>query len=294
MMWWAWLVAAVIALPLVYLGWRRGAVRMLLDWVGMVLLCGAIWSYLQSRFWLAGGMAALAFALLLVRVCLYFRREESPLVSRWSHRLYRYGNSSLGAGLGVVSAALICLGVALVGASILQKDKLQRVTKSAEQDAPPPDEPSPPAQQIARACQTLANISNRGVLQHLPYLDDYGREVVATVEILNADEAQMRWLYHKHAMGSLVDKETLLRVMDDEEYVKLLSSAGTGNPAAIRKLKAHPKTHEILAAQRVQEFVKTTRPSSLLEELKQWPGPAAASQPAPELDGEPASHPAGP
>lgn len=294
MTWLAGIVAGLIALPLVYFGWRRGATRMVLDWIVLALLGGALWCYLQSSPWLAGGLAGAAFVVVLVRCYCYFMQEEHPPASNWRHRLIRYGNGSLGAAIGVVSAALICIAVALLGASLTQKNKLARVVKSGETGAPPEQEASPVVTHIADACQALANISNRGVLQHLPYLDEYGREVAATVEILNADEAQMRWLYHRHAMGSLVDTETLTRAMDDKAYVDLLSAAARGNPAAIRELKTHPMTQEILGAPRVQEFVKTTRPSTLLAELDEWPGPEAASQPASQPAWPPTTQPSSP
>jgi len=271
-------IALLVAAWMTWRGYRRGATGTLAAWLPFIAL-GAV---LTIGFWAAflaidhlaficvasllAGVAALALCHRLVR------RGLSP-----AHGSSQRGgpcallsalNRFSGAFLGLFAAAFILVALSLLGSAVSLACTLG--SRHADGAAVPPPRW---VESLGRACCTVADFATFGVLDSVPKLGDYAREVAALVKLLSAPRAKLEWLARKRGFVRLAELPEVQAALLDDAYTRLVARAGRGNAFAIQRLARHPTTRRLLACAQVRRLAANLSPSELVRELAAAPSP---------------------
>jgi len=288
--------AAVFTLWMAWRGYRRGAARALLGWLPafaavVVLLVAARVAFqwpthlaLVSVAGVVAGIGMFVAVALVVRSkarAIDARRSAAPADTRRSP--WRGADRVLGAVLGVVNAAALCLGVACVVSLAL-------FAVSFAADPPPAaDRPEPRPEWVGalgQTCSDLAHLADVGVLRHVPGLRTYGREVKALVTVLNAPRDQLDRLAEERSFADLVAVPAVQKALTDDEYLALVNEARDGNLSGLSRLARDPITTGLFECPEFRAVIKGLKPSLLAADLERIAADGADKEPTPEAHAE--------
>lgn len=269
------LLAALFTVLMVRRGCRRGALATLVGWTPPALSVGAmalvVWcstlplSVTIACAVIAAGVTLIvsAFTTRTVR-----RRLATPCLEHaprsTSARWLRRGDSVAGGALALLCSAVTCLGIACLGSTLAFAFSVHTQDADKKMTA---DNPPHWITALRHSCRTLAEVSDLAVLQHVPRLGDYGREVRALVTILNAPPDRLDRLANKHGLQRLLDLPEVKAAIADEHYVGLYQRLREGNLAVVAELLDSPVTHQLVACPQLRDAARSLTPSKLAGEL---------------------------
>ncbi len=169
-------------------GYRRGAAGTLLGWLpflaaGVVLVLGLWLAWVAIAYFVLLATVALIAAVATLVLCFWVIRsarrraalhpQDSPPSGRFRSSL-RTLNSLLGAALGLLAASILSLSLALLGSTVPFAYSL-----AALRDGAPEAPAATPAwaARLGRACAAAADVATLGLLDHVPRLGAYTREL---------------------------------------------------------------------------------------------------------------------
>jgi hypothetical protein len=259
-------------------GFRRGAFSTFLGWLPtlgavIVLLSAMRAAWSQPEYFgsicALGGIAATALFVagtLIVRRRLHSLKEQRLAAPAAKSRdIRRLADQVAGSALGVIHAALICLGIACLGSALSFTVSLRSEAAGREEEA---DQSHRWAGTFRRACGQVADIANFGVLQHVPGIRKSSRELRALIIILNAPQDKLRRVADKRGLMELRDIPVVRKALDDEEYTDLIADIGKGNLAGLPRLAKSPITRELLECPEIQALAADLKPSQLVADLE--------------------------
>ena len=270
------LLAGAFASFMTWRGYRRGALDTVASWLPslatLLVLVALFWrepEHLSQRLAVSAIVAAAVFVLatLAVRtVRARFQREDHPdeepvRTRRW----HWWCNHIAGAGLGLLWSATICLGVACV-ISILPF--ALSVRASADQQADREETPLW-VRSLSETARSLADVSERAVLGHVPRLREYGHEVRAVVTILNAPPEDLKLLAKRHGISDLEELPVVQRALKDQNYAEKFLQLKEGDVGVVSTLIDSSITRDLISCPEIRELTKTLTPSALADDLKQ-------------------------
>ncbi len=269
----------LLAAWMAWRGWLRGATGTLAAWfpvlaLSAILLLG-LWlalSHLAHLFLISAITLALATAALIA--CLLLRRhwrlrvaarasscpDPQPAI-RNPKSLLAFANRLGGALLGLIAAALLSLALACL-ASAIPFALSARSAPGGELAAPPRW-----AEQLGRACAAVADLTTFGLLDHVPCLATYARDVRALVIILNAPRERLVRLARTHGFAGLADLPEVHDALADEVYLDLLDRLGNGDLGALQAIARHEATRRLLACPQVREVTRRLTLAQLAQDL---------------------------
>ncbi|MBM4040733.1 MAG: hypothetical protein FJ290_19690 [Planctomycetes bacterium] len=264
-------------------GYRRGAAGTLLGWLpfvaaGAVLVLGLWLAWVAITYFVLLATVALLAAVATLILCFWAIRSarrraapragDSPPYGRFRSSL-RALNRLLGAALGLLAASILSLSLALLGSTVSFAYSLASLRQST------PEAPAAtPAWvgRLGRACAAAADVATFGVLDHVPRLGAYARELRALVTILNAPPDRLRRLAEKHGLTTLAGLPEVQAALNDQAYLDLVVRVAEGRLTAIKSLAAHPTTRALLASPHLRRLTATLTPSELARDLAPHPG----------------------
>ena len=266
---------AILGVWAVWRGFRRGALSTFLGWLptlgAVLILVSAIraaWSH-PAYFdfvCVSGGIAALGLFIagtLAVRRRLRVLKERRLAASAEESRsIRRTADRFGGAALGIIHAALICLGIACIGSALSFT-----VSLGGERGERAGQSPSWAAA-FRRACGQAADIANFGVLQYIPGIRESSREFRALIVVLNAPKEKLRLVADKHGIARLRHIPVIRKAASDDEYMALITDIAEGNRAGLRRLAKSPITRELLDCPEVRELASKLKPSQLAADIE--------------------------
>ena len=280
-------LALLFAAWMAWRGYRRGAARTALGWLpfvaaGVVLVLGLWLAWVAITYFVLLATVALLAAVATLAVCFWMirsaRRRAAPRPGDSSppgrfRSSMRTLNRLLGAALGLLAASLLSLSVALLGSTVPLAYSL-----AALRDGTPEAPAAVPAwaDGLGRACAAVADLASFGILDHVPRLGAYTRELRALVVILSAPPDKLKRLADKHGLTGLADLPEVRAALSDEAYLDLVVRVGQGRLTALRPLAEHPTTRALLASPRLRRLTATLTPSELARDLAPAPAPAAS------------------
>ena len=288
--------AAAVTLVLLFAAWmawrgyRRGAVGTVLGWLpflaaGLVLLLGLWLAWLAITYFVLLATVALLAAVATLVVCFWVIRsakrraapypEDSSPPGRFRSSLLTL-NRFLGAALGLIAASILSLSLALLGSTVPLAYSL-----AALRDGTPEAPAAVPAWagRLGRACAAVADVATFGILDHVPRLGAYSRELRALILILSAPPDKLKRLADKHGLTNLADLPEVQAALNDDAYLDLIIRVGQGRLAVLRSLAAHPTTRALLASPHLQRLTATLTPSELARDLVPTPAPPPHGEP---------------
>ena len=273
----ALLLAVLLAAWMGWRGYRRGALGTVMGWVpfvaaGVVLVLGLWVAWLIVTFFVLLCTVALLSAIATLIICFWAVRSakrhaaasppERPGGARFRavlRSLNRFG----GAALGLVAASLLVLLIACLTSTLPFA-----YTLSSAPDGPSASAGAPRwVDDLSRACCTVADVASFGMLDHLPKLGAYAREVRALVAILNAPRDKLRRLADRRGLTALAELPEVKAALADEAYILLLARVAERDLTALRPLAESAATRRILACPQVQAVAAHLRPSELARDL---------------------------
>jgi hypothetical protein len=276
------LIAASLAAWLAWLGWRRGALAMLLGLIPPALAGGVLLATLRTacanpnRFGSICllGLAAALVTLLASAALLRAVRRRLDTGREGSARARRLlacvlcCNRIAGAALGVFYAAVLCLALACLGSTIpFAFSVAGRSPLDADILAPPPKWVTT----LGRACCKMADVAHFTILDHVPQVGAYSREVRALVRLLNAPREKLCQLAKQRGWTELGEVPEVQEALLSKPYVRLVDRAARGDLTAIPLLADSPTTRKLLNSPQVRQLTTGLTPSELLRDLDQPP-----------------------
>lgn len=272
------ILATVLGVWAAWRGFRRGAFGTFLGWLptlaAVLVLLSAIrvaWSqpaYFDSVC-VAGGIVAAALFIagtLIVRRRLRLLKEQrlaGPAVK--SRTIRRLADQLAGSVLGVIHAALICLGIACIGSALSFAVSLPAEPAArGEQAGQSPGW----AGALRRACGQAADIANFGILQHVPGIRESSRELRALITVLNAPQDKLRRVADKRGVTRLRDIPVIRKALKNEDYMGLVADIGKGNLSGLPRLAKSPITRELFECPEIRELAASLKPSQLVADLE--------------------------
>ena len=261
--------AGALTVWMAWRGYRRGAVATLLAWlpalVSVCVLLPMAWVPWELPGYLllvcaAGCTAALAYAATFLIV-----RRRRPEPSAGEPRRLTGGNQIVGAALGTVYAAVLCLGLACVVSAVSFG-----LVLSAE-DAAAPIRPGGWRARAREACFQMADLAHLGVLRYVPVIRTASRELRALVVILNAPPKRLAVLAEKRGLTRLAELPAMKEALSDRHYLDLIAGVGRGDVSALPELARSPITRRILACPEIRRLTRLLRPSDLVRDLERVP-----------------------
>lgn len=268
------LLAGAFAVFMTWRGYRRGALATVASWLPslatLLVLITLFWrepEHLSRRLAVSAIAAAAVFVLatLAVRVVrARFQNDDADQKPEGSRRWHWWCNHVAGAGLGLLWSATICLGVACV-ISILPF--ALSVQASADQQA---DQEETPlwVRSLSETARSLADVSERAVLGHVPKLREYGHEVRALVTILNAPPDELKLLARRHGISDLEELPVVQRALKDQQYAEQFLQLKEGDVGVVSTLIDSSITRDLISCPEIRELTKTLTPSELADDLK--------------------------
>lgn len=260
-------LAAALGAWMAWRGWRRGVIATVIGWLSAMVLMGGVLAALRlaclapAHFMLIAVTGCVAAAVLSAATALAIHRRRA----RVRHRARPVGalNRAIGALVGVVYAAMLCLGLACVGSAAsfaiaVDDPTVQRRPTASDQDW---------AALLRKASRQLADVANIGVLRHVPGIAEYSREAHAMVTILNTPRERLARLAEERGFTSLLEVPEVRAAIDDHEYMKMVARAGRGNLSDISKLARSETTKALFRCKEIRELARTVRPSDLVKDL---------------------------
>jgi len=266
-------------------GWRRGGLRTLLGWLplmaaGAVLIIGLWLAWVAITYFIALATVALVATVATLIVCFWAIRSARRHSDRhgpqhflhhhpssFRNPQFRLLNRLLGALLGLGSAAMLSLLLATVGSTIPLAYALAP-NGAAGATAPTPRW----VEGLGRACTAVADVASFGILDHVPRLGAYARELRALVRLLNAPRDKLQRLAERQGLAGLADLPEVQAALSDPAYLDLIDRAAHGSLPALKALTQSPTTRALLDAPQVRHFTSTLTPSLLARELDPGPG----------------------
>ncbi|HUT33016.1 MAG TPA: hypothetical protein VNE39_06025 [Planctomycetota bacterium] len=286
-------LAVVFAAWMAWRGCRHGATGTVLGWLpflaaGVVLVVGLWLAWLAITCFVLLATVALVAAVATLVLCFWVtrsarraapphrdERHESGRFRSSLRALDRFG----GALLGLVAASVLCLAAATIGSAVPLAYSL-----GTAQPCDSDRSAALPAwvEGLSRACCAVADVATVGVLDHIPRLGAYAREVRALVVILNAPAHKLKLLAEKRGLTTLTDLPEVQAALADDAYLDLMVRVGSGDLSALRPLAEHPTTRGLLRCPEVRQFTSTLTPSVLARDLAG--DSAAPPSPAPQAE----------
>lgn len=272
----ALLLAGSFAIFMTWRGYRRGALATVAGWlpslatllVLILVLCRE--PERLSRTLLTAVLAATAVffvVTLMVRtVRVRLRSGEEPISEDAGSRCCSWWcNHLVGAGLGLLWSATICLGVTCL-VSLLPFAHSLLAQASADPEAPEKETPLW-VTSLSQTARTLAAASERAVLGHVPLLREYGQEVRAVVTILNAPPQDLKRVARLHGITQLEDLPVVQTALDDKHYAELFLKLKEGDVRVVSELIDSSITRDLISCPEIRELTRTLTPSTLASDL---------------------------
>jgi len=271
-------LAASLGVWAAWRGFRRGAFTTFLGWLptlgAVLVLLSAIraaWSQ-PEHFGSVCALGGIAAAALFIASTLAVRRRLRSLKERRlaipavkSRNIRRLADQLAGSALGVIHAALICLGIACLGSALSFTVSLRAEPAGRGE----PTHPSPGwAGTLRAACGQVADIANFGVLQHIPGIRESSRELRALIIVLNAPPDKLRRVADKRGFTRLRHTPAVRKALNDEEYMNLIADIGKGDLAGLPRLAKSPITRELLRCPEIRALAANLKPSQLAADLE--------------------------
>lgn len=270
------LLAGAFAVFMTWRGYRRGALDTVASWLPslatLLVLVTLFWrepEHLSRRLIVSAIAAAVVFVLATLAVRAVrarlqhddFTDDEAAKTRRW----HWWCNHIAGAGLGLLWSATICLGIACL-ISILPF--ALSVQASADQKS---DQEEMPlwVRSLSETARSLADVSERAVLGHVPRLREYGHEVRAVVTILNAPPDDLKLLASRHGISDLEKLPVVQRALKDQQYAEQFLQLKEGDVGVMSTLLDSSITRDLISCPEIRELTKTLTPSALANDLKQ-------------------------
>ena len=272
------ILAAGLGVWAAWRGFRRGAFSTFLGWLptlaAVLVLLGSIriaWSrpaYFDSVC-VFGGIAAVALFIagtLAVRRRLRSLKEQRLAGAEVESRsVRRLADQLAGSALGVIHAALICLGIACIGSALSFAVSLSAEPAAHEEQAA---QSTAWAETLRRACGQAADIANFAVLRHVPGIRNSSRELRALITVINAPEDKLRRVADQRGLTELQDIPVVRKALNDEEYMGLVDDIRKGNLAGLPRLAKSPITRELFECPEIRELAASLKPSQLAADLE--------------------------
>lgn len=260
-------------------GYRRGAWAIVVGWMPVMLLittaCLAVfYRWTESGSFKAKLATIVAAALLLFTVGLGLFRSlrkrrdrdgpSEPVAETW----LTHANRLVGAFLGLICCMYSCLALSLVSGSVVF-----RVTMSREQEKTlTGTEPEPPPKWVdglKAVSNTLAGVSDAGLLRHIPRAREYSREIRALVTILNSPADKLRGVGEKRNLRSYAQIPEVKTALLDEEYKALVLRVQAGDLMALDSVARSPITKALLDCPEIRELARSMKPSDLVKDMEE-------------------------
>lgn len=271
-------IAAVVGLWLARRGFRRGALATVLAWLptfaavfALLTTMRVAWT-LPEHFGVVCLLGGAAAVVLFVAGTFAGRRKLRSLIEKrrtasadTGASVARLTDRLAGAVLGVIHAAVLCLGAACLASALSFAVSLpSETTRHAE-----PAEPRGQwAGALERACGQMADIANFGVLRHIPGIREHGREIRALITVLNAPEHKLRLVAERRGFAKLLAVPAVQEAIEDKGYLELVAGVGRGDLAGLPRLARSPITKKLLACPEVRAFTENLKPSQLAADLQ--------------------------